>query len=180
MVLHTIVTAEKPCLQCKDIDPYSAYNTGDSIKHLEWLDQYPEFPALKTSAENGCAFCGLLRHALLHKYRDAEIKKAEDDFDESVQDKWSAAKWRGNIEIYGGRFGTEGDAAPSRAAGETRDEWFPESILNVSFNIWPYPRRRQHEESARWDSQRIWFNVYRQSGKCYLHTAIEVRSLIPA
>ncbi|KAL9004191.1 MAG: hypothetical protein Q9188_002984 [Gyalolechia gomerana] len=163
MVLHTIVTAEKPCLQCKDINPYSAYTTGASIKHLKWLDQYPEFPALKSSAENGCAFCGLLRHALLHKYSDAEIKKAEDDFDESVQDEWSTAKWRGNVEIYGGRFGTEGDVAPSRAAGETRDEWFSNSILNVSFNIWPYPPRRQHEESARWDGQRIWFNVYRQS-----------------
>lgn len=165
MVLHTIVTSESPCPKCKQIDPYSTYTSEDtdSFKHLKWLDQYPQFSALKTSAERGCALCGLLRDALLHKYSDIEIKKAEDDFDESVQQEWPTTKWNGNVEIYGGRFGAEKIASRSRAANEKQDEEFSISITNLSFNIWPYPPRRQHEETGRWDSNRIWFNVYGDS-----------------
>lgn len=180
MVLHTIVTVKKPCPKCKEINPYFAYinNQPESFKHLKWRDKYPEFPTLKASAESGCAICGLLRDALMHKYSDVEIKKAEDDFDESVQSEWPTTKWNGNVEIYGGRFGTESDPAPGRAAGEEHDENFSFPITNFSFNIWPYPPRRQHEESARWDSHRIWFNVYGNSSRYYLH--IDVVMLIPA
>jgi hypothetical protein len=32
-------------------------------------DTYPDFPALKLSAEKGCSFCGLLRTATLNKYK---------------------------------------------------------------------------------------------------------------
>lgn len=92
---------------------------------------------------------------MLHKYTDAEIAKAESDFDESVQSTWPTTKWNGDVEIYGGRLATEED---SPFCDRTRLS-LP-AICSLSLSIWPYPPR------ARWDSQRIYFDLYTQACKC--------------
>lgn len=150
--------ANRPCLQCRAIDPLAVYHSNTSPVDLKWFDQYPDFLALQISADDGCAFCGLLRHALLYVYNDAAIAATENLYAESVRATWPTTMWNGRVIIYGGRFGTETDDPRSdRNALKLEGA---RAITNVFFAIWPYPPRRQHEKLDRRNSQTLYFNVY--------------------
>ncbi|KAL8710179.1 MAG: hypothetical protein Q9220_005262 [cf. Caloplaca sp. 1 TL-2023] len=114
---------------------------------------------------------------LSKEWLDEEIAKEEAIFDDSIQAKWPKTAWNGNVEVYGGRLGHEGDNADTgdlSAAELTKNS--PNEVEDVSFNIWPYPPRRQHEDTGRWDSNRMWFNLYTD---CYPNLNSPIRRVLP-
>ncbi|KAL8990022.1 MAG: hypothetical protein Q9169_008226 [Polycauliona sp. 2 TL-2023] len=172
------------CEKCKEVDPRIPYEKLKSLEdwldgkpgksytlrlssrdiEFAWVDRYPDFPALRVSAEKGCSFCELLRHVLLDQYTDTAITKAESQLDESVQATSSTSHWDGRVEIYGGRFGTEQeDPIYNRTAMAVDGAEY--QIQTVSFKVSPYPPWRQQKDEERGDSQRIRFRFYRHHGK---------------
>jgi hypothetical protein len=105
------------CDICKAIriDDYAKSNhdakldNGDLILDLDELfltyqrkDIYPEFPALKKSAEIGCGFCHLLRDGIIDKYGpefEEMVKSQSDDRRVSIC-KLRYVRSRTNLEAY--------------------------------------------------------------------------------
>ncbi|KAI4137580.1 MAG: hypothetical protein LQ341_005090 [Variospora aurantia] len=149
------------CLQCKAIDPHNADSTSASLKDARWFDQYPDFPALKASALNGCEFCGQLRHAMLHKYSDTEIAKFEHNFDDSVQSTWSSTKWNGDVEIYSGRFvGKVNSTYRDHAQKQTFDDSLLPDMQLLYFTFRPYPPRQLNQGIPSYHNWQICFDLY--------------------
>lgn len=102
--------ANAPCAHCKDISPHNGENKWGRISiPYKRVDQYPDFSALEVSAGKGCAFCGLLRHALQDKYSDEKIAEAEGDFHPSTRSTWPISGWNGQVTVDRAVFFTEED-----------------------------------------------------------------------
>ncbi len=144
------------CAHCRSISPYN----GKRNSHNR-TDQYPDFPALKSSAAKGCAFCGLLRHALQDQYSDAKIADAESVFHSSIRATWPP-RWNGQVTIGDAGFGTEEDWH-EREMGQVPDQSL-DGVHSLSLRVWPYPPRRvvNNPES---NNELIWFAVYADFGE---------------
>lgn len=151
-----------PCSRCRTIDANLAYRTNSSPKNVEWRDRYPEFPNLKASAQDGCAFCGLLRHAMLHVYSNAEIAKVQRIVPDST---WPKTKWNGDIQICDADFGTDGSMPDVSIEEMQRADRSPKAIRNLKLMLWPYPPPRDHEPLPRFPLPVLWFNIYTQPSK---------------
>ena len=150
------------CAQCRVI---STRNEGDAPGKINMpynrTDQYPSFPGLEASAEKGCGFCGLIRHALQEKYSDEKIAEAESDFHPSIRDKWPL-EWNHQVTVGRAAFSTEGDWA-ERDTSQKADH-SSGCVYALSFQAWPYPPRCRvpNPESNR---TYIWFAIYASIGE---------------
>lgn len=150
------------CAHCRVLNPHKGESRSGRISiQYNRVDQYPHFPELKSSAGRGCAFCGLLRHALLDKYGDEKMTEAENDFSSSIRAEWSMSEWSGQVNIDGAVFSTEEDW-PERDASQAQDQHLC-NVHSLSLKVWPYPPRRKvnnPESNSSW----VWFAVYADSG----------------
>lgn len=124
---------------------------------------YPNFLALEISAGKGCAFCGLLRHALQDKYSDEKIAEAEGDFHPSIRATWPISKWNGQVTFERAVFFTEEDWAERDASLGTDQSL--DNVYTFSLEIWPYPPRRS-VTSPELNHSGVWFAVYADTGEC--------------
>ena len=148
-----------PCAHCKFISPHNGENKWGRISiPYNRVDQYPSFPALEVSARKGCAFCGLLRHALQDKYSDEKIAEAESDFHPEIRAKWPTSGWNGLVTIDHAVFSTEEDWT-ERDRSQATDQSLG-GVHTLSLGVWPYPPRRNVSSP-----ESVWFAVYADSGK---------------
>ena len=153
-----------PCAHCRAISSHNVeMKRGKTMIPYNCLDKYPNFPALQFSAEKGCAFCGLLRHALQDKYSDEKKVEAENDFDPSIHTDWPESGWNGQVTVDGALFLTE-DTWYERDESQTSDQSL-HGVYALSLQVWPYPPRlkvTRPEFNRNW----IWFAVYANIGEC--------------
>ena len=149
------------CAQCRVISPHSGENQWGRITiAYNRVDQYPEFPVLESFAKEGCAFCGLLRHALQDKYSNDNIAQAENDFSPSIRANWSSG-WNGRVTVDRAIFSTEEDWA-ERDQSQAPDPSLG-SVHTLSLRVWPYPPRRS--DCIPESSDLVWFAVYAHDGE---------------
>lgn len=168
MAVQPITASSMLCKQCEELTPF---NNKDGLQRVskgyKRVDQYPNLSTLTASAASGCGICKLLKDAMLHAYSDKEIAKEESLYDASIQSTWPTTIWNGTVEIYGPRFGIE---KTSESSDDIEEEDEPDTrppsvVQDLSFNLWPYPPKRQQEDAFRNDSKRIYFNVYTASSQ---------------
>jgi hypothetical protein len=89
---------------------------GERIRPVEYvrLDYYPDFPNLKTSAEQGCGCCALLRYTIrknwsLRPFTEYTVGDLNDST--PLYANFLAAAWDGQISIDGLRFMTSSTVA---------------------------------------------------------------------
>ncbi|KAL9035464.1 MAG: hypothetical protein Q9214_006570, partial [Letrouitia sp. 1 TL-2023] len=75
------------------------------------FDLYPDFPAFKASAQDGCKLCELLREALLERYSDEGIQRGEDDYDDTIKEDWLKEPWDKKVRLTLAKIDTRDPAA---------------------------------------------------------------------
>ena len=89
---------------------------GERLRPVEYarLDSFPDFPTLKTSAEQGCACCALLRFAIRKNWslrRFTEYGTGDFDDGTPLYAQFLATEWDGQVRIDDLRFATSSKAA---------------------------------------------------------------------
>ena len=150
-----------PCDYCKAIGLSIAKTNPDQRRFdYQRTDSYPDFPAITLSASNGCAFCGLLRHALQSKYSSEEIARIESHYSEEIRKSWPTS-WDKQVKLSSYDFETEGDSTIRTAAQEKHlqlDEHTQRGATKLFLRFGPFPPRINQSSSS------LYFNIYADPG----------------
>lgn len=105
----------QPCEHCKAALPDRAKAKNRSIHTTyERVDEYPDFPALNTSAKSGCGLCRIIRKALRRNWAVRPMEEwgvgplSDDDVGDLLDEPWD-----GKVRIFNltFQFAPLGDAS---------------------------------------------------------------------